>query len=377
MKLRIQRDHFFAGLQQVLNIIGSRPSLPVLNNVLLQAENGQLILTTTNLDIGTRCFIKADVSVNGTITLPAKRLATIIKSLPQNDVTIESVNHQIKITSGGSLFKIVGMGVEDFPPFNILTGNHTIHFSSSKLHNMLKHVAYAQSMDENRYILNGVYFHFSGDLLTVVATDGRRLALMKDSLLEPINTDMGFILPAKTVIELTRLLSQGERLKITFNDKQVAFIIDLEEDHKQGLNHQLILISKIVEGQFPNYQQVIPQQTAERIRLERHLFLDCIQRASFVASERHNAVKVRISNHLLEISGSSPEIGESHESIAIAYEGPEVQIAFNPQFLMDPLKALLQDEVIFEFKDDLGPGVFKQVSSNNEFLCVVMPLRSN
>lgn len=377
MKLNIQRDHFFSGLQQVLNIIGSRPSLPVLNNVLLQAENGYLILTTTNLDIGTRCYVKADIINNGSITLPAKRLATIIKALPQNEVTLEVQNHQVKITSGGSLFKIVGMGIDDFPPFNLLQGNHTILFSSNKLQNMLRHVAYAQSVDENRYILNGVYFHFDSEFLTLVATDGRRLALMKDALTEKLSIETGFILPAKTVMELSRLLSQGDELKIVFNDKQVAFIIQLEDQHKQGLINELILISKIVEGQFPNYRQVIPEQTSERIRLERNLFLECVQRASFVASERHNAVKVRISTHLLEISSSSPEIGESHESIAISYEGPDVQIAFNPQFLIDPLKALLQDEVVFEFKDDLGPGVFKQVSGSNEFLCVVMPLRSN
>ena len=164
-------------------------------------------------------------------------------------------------------------------------------------------------------------------------------------------------------------------LQMTFNGRQVAFIIQLEEEgSKSGLINDITLISKVVEGQFPNYKQVIPSETAQRIRIERELFLDCVERASFVSSDRHNAVKVRVSTNLLEVSGSSPEVGESHESMAISYEGPEVQVSFNPQFLMDPLKALVQDEVAFEFKDDLSPGVFK---TSEDFLCVVMPLRSN
>ncbi len=376
MKLRIQRDHFTAGLQQVLNVVGSRPSMPILSNVLLQAEGDRLTFTTTNLDMGIRCHIKAEVITPGALTLPARRLATIVKSLPQNEVLLDaSVHNQAKITSGGSLFRIMGMAIDDFPPLSMPIGEHTLSLSPDVLQGMLRSVAYAQSTDENRYILNGVYFHFNAGKLSLVATDGRRLAFVSQVITAAPEESSGVILPAKTVGELGRVLNQGNMLRMTFNGRQVAFIIQLEEEgSKSGLIDDITLISKVVEGQFPNYKQVIPSETAQRIRIERELFLDCIERASFVSSDRHNAVKVRVSTNLLEVSGSSPEVGESHESMAISYEGPEVQVSFNPQFLMDPLKALVQDEVAFEFKDDLSPGVFK---TSEDFLCVVMPLRSN
>ncbi len=376
MKLRIQKDHFFNGLQQIVNIVGTRPSMPILNNVLLQTAGDSLSLTTTNLDIAISCSVHAEIISEGAITLPARKLATIVRALPQNEVLIEvSEQHQAKITSGGSIFKIMGMGVEEFPSPNLPSEGHKAEVSSPVLQSMLKSVAYAQSTDPNRYILNGIYFHFDAGQLSLVATDGRRLALVSTNATLGEEGIPSIILPAKAANELMRILGQGEEVGIHFNARQVLFCIKTtEESTKTGLVGNITLTSKVVEGQFPNYKQVIPKETAHRIRIERELFLDCIERASFVASDRHNAVKMKMSPNLLEISGSSSEVGEAHESMAIAYEGPEVQVSFNPQFLMDPLKALNYDEVAFEFKDELSPGLIK---TNDSFLCVVMPLRSN
>ncbi|MEM8550217.1 MAG: DNA polymerase III subunit beta, partial [Verrucomicrobiota bacterium] len=182
-----------------------------------------------------------------------------------------------------------------------------------------------------------------------------------------------FILPAKTVTELERLLGQGDGLKITFTDRQVAFEIKMAgEAEEGGLIDSIYLVSKIVEGNYPNYRQVIPKETESRIKIERELMAECVQRAALVTSDKNNSVKLKLADNLLEISGSSPEYGESHESMAIAYEGAEVQVAFNPYFLLDPLKALASDEIYFEFKDELSPGVFKTL---DDFLCVIMPLR--
>ena len=375
MKFKINQDHFSNGLQQVLNVVASRSTMPILSNVLIEAEEGHISLTTTNLDLGIRCRIKADVSDTGSITLPVRKLATIVKELPVNEVFLEtSDKNQAKITSGGSLFKIMGIGSEEFPPLPTFENRKVFELSQDEIVNMLKSVSYAQSTDENRYILNGVYFNFADEKLTLVATDGRRLGLTGLELEVSEENAGSLILPAKTVAELERLMGKGEKVNIAFNDRQAAFEIGLDEAGDSGLVDHLYLVSKIVEGNYPNYRQVIPKETEHRVKIERELMLECVHRAALVTSDKSNSVKIKISKNLLEISGQSTEYGESHESMAIAYDGPEVQVAFNPQFLMEPLKALTKDEVFFEFKDELSPGLFKTLDN---FICVIMPLRLN
>ena len=376
MEFKINKDHFSNGLQQVLNVVGTRSAMPILGNVLIEASADHISLTTTNLDIGIRCRITAEVTTEGSITLPVRKLATIVKELPQQEVFFElASNNQAKITSGGSIFKVMGIGTDEFPPLPSFENQHVFKLEQNDLANMLKSVSFAQSSDENRYILNGVYFNFSDENLTLVATDGRRLALTSYEL-EADSSDTGsLILPAKTVSEIERLVGKGESVKIAFNDRQVAFEIAIEdEEGNSGLIDHIYLVSKIVEGNFPNYRQVIPKETEHRIKIERELFLECVHRAALVTSEKSNSIKLKISNNLMEIMGSSAEYGESHESMGIAYEGPDVQIAFNPTFLMEPMRALSHDEIFFEFKDELSPGLVKTL---NQFLCVIMPLRLN
>ena len=375
MKFKINQDHFSNGLQQVLNVVASRSTMPILSNVLIEAEEEHISLTTTNLDLGIRCRIKADVSETGSITLPVRKLATIVKELPVNEVFLETnKSNQAKITSGGSLFKIMGIGSEEFPPLPTFENRKVFELAQDEIVNMLKSVSYAQSTDENRYILNGVYFNFADEKLTLVATDGRRLWLTGLELEVSEENAGSLILPAKTVAELERLMGKGEKVNIAFNDRQAAFEIGLDEAGDSGLVDHLYLVSKIVEGNYPNYRQVIPKETEHRVKIERELMLECVHRAALVTSDKSNSVKIKISKNLLEISGQSTEYGESHESMAIAYDGPEVQVAFNPQFLMEPLKALTKDEVFFEFKDELSPGLFKTLDN---FICVIMPLRLN
>ncbi len=372
MKFKINRDHFSNGLAQVLNVVGSKAAMPILSNVLIEAEKDYICLTTTNLDLGIRCKIKAEVKEGGSVTLPVKRLATIVRELPNIDVAFDSsASHQVKIASGGSNFRIMGIGAEEFPKLPDTAEDKTFTLEQGELATMLSNVSYAQSTDETRYILNGVYFNFKDGKLVLVATDGRRLALVGKEMSVPAASAGAIILPAKTVAELLRLLGKGEKLKIAFNDRRAAFQIDTGKD-TSGLTDSIYLFSKVVEGNYPNYQQVIPKETHQRIKLERELFLQCVHRAALVTSEKSNSVKIKLSANLLEISAASPDFGESHESMAISYSGPDLQVAFNPQFVMDPLRALTKDEVFFELKDEVSPGVFKTLES---FVCVIMPVR--
>jgi len=346
--------------------------MPILSNVLIEAEKDQISLTTTNLDLGIRCKIKAEVKETGSVTLPVKRLASIVRELPNVDVTFDgSPNHQVKLSSGGSNFRIMGIRREDFPPLPEFGEEKAYILEQEELSGMLKNVSYAQSTDETRYILNGVYFNFKEGKLSLVATDGRRLAVVSKEMEVPAENAGAIILPAKTVSELSRLLDKGEKVKINFSDRRCAFQIATDKD-SSGLIDNVYLYSKVVEGNYPNYLQVIPKETHQRIKLERELLLECVHRAALVCSEKANSVRIKISSNLLEITAQSPDFGEAHESMAIGYSGPELQVAFNPSFIMDPLRALTKDEVFFEVKDDVSPGVFKTLDS---FICVIMPVR--
>jgi DNA polymerase-3 subunit beta len=372
MKFKINRDHFANGLAQVLNVVGSKATMPILSNVLIEAEKDHISLTTTNLDLGIRCRIKAEIKDPGSVTLPVKRLAGIVRELPNLDVTVDgSPNHQVKLTSGGSTFRIMGIGKEEFPPLPEFGEEKAHSLAQTELATMLRSVSYAQSNDESRYILNGVYFNFRDGRLFLVATDGRRLALVSKEMEIPADAAGAIILPAKTVGELTRLLDKGEKVQISFNDRRAAFQIATDKD-ASGLVDNIYLYSKVVEGNYPNYQQVIPKETHQRIKLERELLLQCVHRAALVCSEKANSVKIRLTTNLLEITAQSPDFGEAHESMAISYSGPDLQVAFNPAFVMDPLKALAKDEVFFEVKDEVSPGVFKTLDN---FVCVIMPVR--
>lgn len=377
MKFTINRDHFVSGLQKVQNIVGTRSNTPVLNNVLIRAENDFISLTTTNLDLGISCQIKTESNnIPGAITLPVKKLLTIVRALSNIEVVLEtSDSNQAKIISGGSFFRIMGIGEELFPLLPKIVDANQYSLPQNDVLRMIKSVSYAQSTDENRKMLNGVYFNFVDDQLIMVATDGKRLGLTTKG----VNVEEGkagsFILPARTAVELERLLSHEGNVTISFNNKQVTFDMEVgEQSQEAGLISNIYLISKVVESNYPNYKQVIPSETVYRVKLDRELFLECLLRASLVTNEKHNSIKLKISKNLLEVTAFSQELGESHESMAIDFDQANVELVFNPQFLMDPLRSLSDDEVIFEFKDELSPGLFRTM---NSFLCVIMPLRLN
>jgi DNA polymerase-3 subunit beta len=267
----------------------------------------------------------------------------------------------------------MGIQRDEFPPLPSFADKHSFVLQQADLARMLKSVSYAQSTDESRYIMNGVFFNFEEAKLTLAATDGRRLAVISKEMEVADDNTGHLILPAKTVSEVERLLGQGDTVRIAFNDRQVAFeIASGETANDSGLIDSIYLVSKVVEGNYPNYRQVIPKETDRHIRINRETFLNTVRRASRVTSDKNNSVKVNVRDGIVEVCGNSPEIGESKVSVNVDYEGDDVTVAFNPVYLMDPLKALSRDEVLFEFKDELSPGVIRTPES---FLCVIMPLR--
>lgn len=379
MKFKINRDHFSSGLQLVSSVVGSRKTMPILQNVLIEARQEIIHLTTTNLDLGIKCSVKADVSEEGSVTLPVKDLSRIVRELADMEVCVESSeSSKSTITTRGSIFNIIGMESKEFPPLPELEDRKSTEIRRDELTQMLKSVSFAQSVNEERYMLKGVFFQFEQDMMSLVATDGRRLAVAN----KPMKTDESaqgeFILPSLTVNELEKLPKTGENLSISFTDRQVAIELKVSnsEEEGQGFRGSVYLVSKVVEGKYPNYKQVIPKDDFKSAVIERELMQECVNRAALVSDER---VTLKLKEKELEISGQSI-LGDACESMPIVYEGEESTVSFNPKFLLDPLRAIQKDQINLEFRDDMSPGVFKIVPEEKDqpsILCVVMPIRTD
>ena len=370
MKFSIEKSIFVNGLQQVVNIVEQHAVMPILSNVLLRCESDGLRITATNLDMLVDCKVRADVKETGAITLPAKKLVEIVRSLPHDNVMLELDGTKVKLSSN---FQIMGLAAEEFPDFNVPDNGKKIVLKQSQLLRLLKHVSFAQSTDDNRYILNGVYFCFEDGKLSLAATDGRRLSLISEEM-DNISEMKGVIVPSKTVRELERLMGKGDAVEFMFDARQIAFFLKIDPENSDGFIDQIRVVSKIIEGNYPNFRQIIPQVAHNRVKLDRQLVLESIQRVAIVVNDQKNLVKLTFQKNTLDISAESQEYGTSNERVAIVYDQPTVTIAFNYIFLCDVLKVLSQDEVFFEFKDELSAGVFKTLDN---FLYVVMPLRMN
>jgi DNA polymerase-3 subunit beta len=362
VKLKVTKEAILDGLQRVQNVVSTRTTLPILSNVLIQASDGGLNLTTTDLDVGVRCRVEAEVAKAGSTTLPARKLFSILKEVPAAEIEIEvDDRNAASIRCGSSFYKIMGLPEEEFPRFPESGAGKALKIEQTVLRDMLKKTAYAVSNDETRYVLNGVFMGLKGDKITVVATDGRRLALMEHDIEIPKGAEAELILPTKAVNELERLLADKGDVKLSIGENQIVFELD-----------GTTLASKLIEGTYPNFRQVIPTETKERITLERELLLAALHRASILASEKSQSVKLNFAKNTLTITATTPEVGEAKETLSINYKGKEITIAFNPQYMMDPLRNLDADEVFVELTDELSPGVIKV---NAPFLYVLMPMR--
>ena len=362
MKFTISKDKFLFGLQQVQNVVGTRTTLPILSNVLIEAEGTSMQLTTTDLDVGVSVQVEAEVEANGAVTLPARKLATIIKELPKDDVEVSVDSDNVaSIKCGPSFFKILGLDADEFPPLAEFDDAKEFKLEQKTLKDGLKKTAYAISTDETRYVLNGINCTFKDNTLTMVATDGRRLAMADFELEFPESNEVAVIIPTKAVNELQRLLRDEGTVTIEIGQNQISFELN---DSK--------LVSKLIDGNYPNYRQVIPGDPNHRIPLERETFYESVARVSLLANDKTNSIKLEFRENAIDIMANSPEIGEAKESIAVKYKGPDMAIAFNPDFLMAPLRNLDTDEVYLELIDEMSPGVIK---INVPFLYVLMPMR--
>ncbi len=362
MKIKVNKEAIIDCLQKVQSVINPRNALPVLSNVLIRAEEGRVELTATDMNLTVRATMQAEVVEPGATTLPAKRIFGVFRELSVDEAEMEVSDDNIAyIQAASSFFRIHGISEADYPSLPEMEDAQSYTTEQGALRDMLRLTAYAASPDPNRQLLHGLLLSFKGGKLSVVATDSRRLALVEQEVEFPADAEMDMVVPLKTVEELIRTLGDAGTVKIMANQKQVAFEYD-----------GTLVVSKLVEGNYPNFRQVIPQATGERVTIEREPLLTAIRRTSQLVSDTVSGVKLTFTRNRLEVLAAAVEIGEGRETLDVKYNGPDIAISFNPAFVMDPLKILTTDEVFLDLIDDTSPGVMR---STINFVYVLMPIR--
>lgn len=365
MKFQIETTVFQEALGQVSHVVATKTTLPILSNVLIVADDSGLELSTTNLDVAISVRVPASVEENGKTTLPARKLGSIVRELAGSEVQISvDEGNTASVKSGPSFFKILGLSESEFPKIGEFDEAREFSIDQRLLKDALRRTAYAISTDETRYVLNGVNVVIGDGTLTLVATDGRRLAMVEQDLDIPGGSDdgKGVIIPTKAVMELQRLLQDEGEMKVQLTGSQAAFTLN-----------NSFLVTKLIEGNYPNYKQVIPGEALHRIPIEREVLHNAVKRVALLVNEKTNSIKFTFDDSLLTISTNSPEVGEAKESLDIKYSGPNMSLAFNPEFVMAPLRNLDNDEVFLDLIDEASPGVVK--IDDKSFLYVIMPMR--
>ena len=363
MEVMLDRDAFLKGLQMVQNIIEPRQTLPILANVLLETEEGTVRITATDLEVGARVSIPARVAGKGAITISARKLGEIVKELPAAAVSLKvQENAAVSLRCGGVTYKLVGLGPDDFPPVVPATPAAWLTLEARVLKEMLAQTSFAISHDETRYALNGILFVLQGQDLRLVATDGHRLAVSVRTLGQGGGSVSG-IVPRKAVSEINRVLSAGEEVQIALTENQ--FVLQMPN---------FIMTARLIEGQFPNYEAVIPKNHPQKLVIGRVALASALRRVAVMAEDRNKPVRFVLTPASLRLAASSQELGEAEESLDVDYSGEEVIIGFNSRYVLDALSPVEKEQISLEFKDGLSAGLIRSVEEEG-YCCVIMPMR--
>lgn len=362
MKITVDRNELALKLRKLLSVVGPKTTIPVLNNVLLETDDGKLALTTTDLEVCIRTTIAAVVEQPGSTTLPAKKFGQIVGVLPDGEIQLETDAKQTSsISCQKAFFRIVGLDPSEFPRDVAFEGTWAFDLPAIDFRKALSKVSYAVSIEDTRQVLNGILLSLREGVLTVVATDGRRLALIERPLEIESVPDGDVILPGKVVGELEKVLADEGTMSVQLSESRASFAFG-----------DTLITSKLVDGTYPNYRQVIPGSFTQSASIPRELFAEVLNRVSMVVSETSSFVRLRLESGSMVISATSTEVGEGTEPMDVSYEGDSVEIAFNPAFLSDPLRNLESDQVIMQFNDQFSP---MSLSGDEGFLYVIMPMR--
>ena len=370
MEIKCEKSDLEKKVQITARAVSARSTLPILNNLLIDTREDSLYLAATDLEIGIKTAVSAQITATGATTLPAKLFSDIISSLPEGEVIINTDEKHIStIQCCRSNYTLHGMDATEFPLLQmpeVAEGGVCFEISQRSLQLLIKQTIFAASTDEARAILTGALFGIDNDSVKLVATDTHRLAI-KSAMLERPTQNINIIVPARALSELSRLFGAEEDaiLKISCSENQILFQVA-----------QTSLLSRLIEGQFPAYEKVIPTEFSSRLTLNKEEFLRALRRASVLAREDVNKVVLKADAGTLQITAESPEVGKSHEELQITLEGNPIEIAFNAKYLIDALAVIDADEVYFELQGALQPGVVKYTKEPDyDYVYVVMPMQ--
>ncbi len=366
MEILVRRNDLVKELHLVQGIVERKNSIPILSNVLVEADGDRLRISATDLDVSLRCGCGAQVVKEGAVTLGAKKLYEIARSLPESDVRLEvQPDAWAKIECERVVFRMAGLPREDFPTLPDGKGGKSIEIPAQVLQGLIQRTGFAITAEDARYYLAGALLILEQDHAAMVATDGHRLAYARAASEQKVSEAVKVLVPRKAIVELGRLI-EGE--------ETVAF--QRSEGHLLFSAGGRTMASKLIEAQFPAYEKVITVTGDKKLNLGREALQSAIRRVSLLSSERNRAIKVSLADGRLELSASSPELGEAKESLPIEYEGEGVEVGFNAQYLLDFLSAVGGEEIVLELRDAESQGLLHPSGDEPEnYRYVVMPMR--
>ena len=371
MKLTIPKHELARGLARIQPIVQKRSTMRILANVLLSADQktSKLCLSATDLEVGIRSEHEAAVDAGGVLTVSAQKFYEIVKELPEEQISLEMTeNSYLSLLCGRSKFTLAGIAAEEYPTLPWFSPEKTVTAQAVVLSTMIENTIYAASADETRYNLNGVYFEVveKSDRIRMVATDGHRLARVERSISgETLELENGVIIPRKGLSELKHLADEPDSDEI-----ELAF----EENYGLARKGGVTLVIRLIEGEFPNYQQVIPKEITHRIAIDSDALARSLRRVAVLSSEKSRAVKLDVREGKLILSSSNPDLGDAQEEIDIDFSGEALQIGFNVRYLLDALAAMNSKEIFLGIRDELQPAHLAGTDDPDCF-GVVMPMR--
>jgi len=362
MKFKVNREKLNKALQRVGSLIGSRSIMPLLNNVLLKAENNVLYLTTSDVELRMNTSIEAEVEEAGLTTAPAKKLTSLVAGFTADTIEfdVDSEDH-IKLSCGTAKYRLLGLPANDYPEEMQFTAAREIVMKEAEFKRLTASIIYAVSQDASRKALTGVFFNAAGGTLTLVATDGKRMALQEKTPESFNGADGSAIVPLKAVSESRRMLEGDGTVKISIGEKMCEF---------KAAN--FTLSSKLIEGNYPNYKQVLPNSFSQIIDLPVEPLISKIATISLMLPDASSSIVLHFENNLLKLDASSTEVGEGTDFVDIQYDGTPFDISFNPQYLMDPLRATDAEIIKFKMNDPQNPVAFE---GGEGFMHIIMPIR--
>jgi DNA polymerase-3 subunit beta len=364
MKATLTKADLQKGIAHVQNVVPSRSALPIISNVLLNATKGKLKLSATDLRVGIECTIGAKVTSQGSLSVSATRLGEIVRELPEKDILIQITKEKmLALTCGKSFFKIMSLPGDEFPALPVVETETPVKLEQRLVREMFQKTSFAISSEQARYTLTGLLFDLDKGKLRVVATDGRRMSYAQRDVEVPKDYRSGVIIPDKMITEVLRLMKGDGDVVVEIGENQVCFTFD-----------DIRLVSQLIEGNFPDYKAVIPKKHEREVVVDTFDFTMATRRASAVTSREFNSVKLHICKGLMILSAVTPDVGEAKDEIAVSYDGDDIDIVFNPDYLLDALGSIETDRTVLQLKDALSPGVLKPYESE-DYVYVIMPIK--